>query len=173
MKACLFCPRTGGSRETRRSTPASARASRSASPGSSAIRPASARCCATSAAISARRTGGTPRPARRSSSSRRQLCMIEPGDTVDRGDEVLPPAALGREDLAPRGRQPVVAAAPLAGLLDPLAPDPAALLEPVQQRIEGRNAEAQRAAGAVLDQLADLVAMPRAGLDERQDQQLG
>ena len=83
-------------------------------------------------------------------------------------DEVLPAAALRGEDLAPDRRQPVVAAAALAGLLDPLPLDPAALLEAVEERVERGDVVAQRAAGARLDQLADLVAVPgRASTSER------
>jgi hypothetical protein len=49
----------------------------------------------------------------------------------------------------------------------------AAFLEPVEQWIEGGGAESDGAARALLDQLADLIAMPRSRFDELQDQEFG
>lgn len=46
-------------------------------------------------------------------------------------------------------------------------------LEAVEQRVERRDVEFEQAVGALLDQLADLVAVPGAVLDQRQHQELG
>src|SRR5262245_26809313 len=167
-----WLPRTGGSRFTRRSIPASLRTRRSASRSVRLARFASARCCSTSAMISRRRAGGTPRAARRASSDRAHSGMFEARDTVDGGDEVLPAAGLGGEHAPAGGGEAVVASAPDPRLLHPLPLDPAALLEAVQEGIERGDVVAQRASRALFDQLADLVAVARAGLHERQDEEL-
>src|SRR3982751_6388312 len=99
--------------------------------------------------------------------------MFGPRDQLNRLDELAPVITLRGEHLAAFCRQPIKAPAALAGLLDPPSRDPAALLEPIEQRVERGHFELQPPAGSLLDQLADLVAMARASLDERQDQQLG
>jgi hypothetical protein len=71
--------------------------------------------------------------------------MLEARNPIDRRDERPPPRALLREHFAPCRRQPVVPAAALPGLLDPAPVDPAAPLEPVEQGIERRRAEADDA----------------------------
>src|SRR6185295_10378371 len=76
------------------------------------------------------------------------------------------------EDVGASARQTVVATPPLAGLLDPAAMDPAPLLEPVEQRIERRDAKLQDAVRARLDELAQVVPVPGLILDERENQQL-
>src|SRR5262249_47449083 len=92
---------------------------------------------------------------------------------VDGRDEGLPGAALPRQHLLAGAGDPVVAPAPLPGLLDPFALQPAALLETVEERVQRGDVEADHAAGAGGDELRDLVAVARAGLDEREDEQLG
>src|SRR5262245_19848894 len=92
---------------------------------------------------------------------------------MDGRHEGLPGAALRREHPSAFEGQPVVAPPALPRLLDPPALDPAALLEPVEQRIERRDVEAQRAVRARLDQLADVVAVPGPRLEQREDHQLG
>src|SRR5687768_6030952 len=98
--------------------------------------------------------------------------MVERGDAVDGGDEIAPAAALGSEHPPSLCGEAVEAAPALARFLDPGAANPAALLEPVEERVEGGDVELQRAARARLDQLADLVAVPRASVGQRQDQEL-
>src|ERR687883_1594761 len=98
--------------------------------------------------------------------------MLHPRDAVDRQHELAPRTALGREHLPPLAREAVVAAAPLAGLLHPPPLDPAAPLELVEERVERGHVEPEHAAGAGLDQLAQLVAVPRLVLEQRQDHQL-
>src|SRR5262249_31320238 len=95
------------------------------------------------------------------------------GDAVDRRDELAPGAALRFEHAGAGGRQPVVAPAALPRLLDPAALNPAAFLEAIEQRVERRDAGLEHAARAELDELAEVVAMARLVLDERQDQQFG
>src|SRR5207247_9776045 len=70
-----------------------------------------------------------------------------------------------------RLRQPVVTPSALARLFDPSALNPPAFLEAIQERVERRDAEGEDAAGPRFDQLAELVAMARLRLDEREDQQ--
>src|SRR5947209_6764019 len=91
----------------------------------------------------------------------------------DRVDELPPVIALRGEDALALGRQTIEAPPAFAGLLDPLARNPSPFLEPVEQRIERRDLEFQASAGALLDQLADLVAVARARVHEREDQELG
>src|SRR5262245_50797547 len=95
------------------------------------------------------------------------------GDAVDGGNEVAPAAALGGEHFAALGGEAIEAAPALAGLLDPGAANPAALVEAVEERIERGDVEAERALGAGLDEAGDLVAVAGAGVDEREDEQLG
>ena len=49
--------------------------------------------------------------------------------------------------------------------------NPPAFLEAIQERVERCDAEGEDAAGPRFDQLAELVAMARLRLDEREDQQ--
>src|SRR5262249_42615495 len=99
--------------------------------------------------------------------------MFQTCDSIYRLNESAPAAALGGQHLLSRGRQPVVAAPALAGLLDPAPLYPAAFFKPVQQRIQRGNVEPHHPARPDLDQLADLVAVPRAILDKRKNQQFG
>src|SRR6185436_16530169 len=92
--------------------------------------------------------------------------MVDSGDLVDRGDEGAPPGPLPGQDLPARRGEPIVPAAPLAGLLDP-----APLFEPVEQGIERRGVEPEGALGLTGDQLADLVAVAGLVLEEGEDDQ--
>jgi hypothetical protein len=84
-----------------------------------------------------------------------------------------PGVPVGLEDLRAGRRQPVVAAPPLTGLLDPPALNPTALLEAVQQRVQRRHAKREQTAGARFDQLAQIVAVSGLILEQRQDQEFG
>src|SRR5439155_8258887 len=99
--------------------------------------------------------------------------MLYSDDPADRLHERGPAAALGGERPFPFGGQPVVAAAALAGLLHPAAGDHAAPLEPVEQRVERGDVEAEDPAGARVDQLPQLVAVAGLVLEEGEDQELG
>ena len=98
--------------------------------------------------------------------------MLHPGDAIDGADEGPPAGALGGEDLAPLGRQPIHAAAPRVGALDPAPFQPAELLEAVEERIQRRRVKPERPLGSPIDELRDFVAVPGAIFDEGKDQQL-
>src|SRR6187549_286928 len=98
--------------------------------------------------------------------------MFHPRDAGDRLHEVPPVVALRREHLPSLPGEPVETPPAGARLLDPPALEPAALLEAVEERVEGSDVEAEAALGAVLDELADLVPVARARLEEGEDEQL-
>src|SRR5215207_4121511 len=98
--------------------------------------------------------------------------MFRVRDAADGLDELAPGVALRGEYFLPFGRQLVVAAAALPGLLHPAPLNPAPALQTVEQRVERRDVEAQHAARALLDEVADVVAVARLVLDEREDEQL-
>src|SRR5258705_13651177 len=122
--------------------------------------------------ISRSRAGRSARRASRDASAGFQSGMFGPRDLLNGVHEFAPVVPLRRQDLPALASEAIEAAPALAGLLDPLAHDPAPLLEPVEQGIQGRDLELHPPAGARLDQLADLVPMPGPGLHEGQDQQL-
>src|SRR5262249_49945406 len=126
------------------------------SPRPRSVAYSSSRCCRISSLIARGHSG-----------------MFVSSNPADGLDEIAPRVALRSQHARAGWRQPVVAPPPLARLLDPAALDPAALLQPVEQRVERCDAEAEQATRARFDQLAQVVAMPRLILDERQDQQLG
>src|SRR5262245_38742355 len=111
--------------------------------------------------ISASRVGLSRSVERRCRSTPFQSGMIDSRDEAHRLDECLPGLALADEDAAALGGEAVEAAPPLAGLLDPAAAQPAALLEAVEQGVERCDVELEPPVRPRLDQLADLVAMPR------------
>src|SRR5262245_10811018 len=123
--------------------------------------------------MSARRAGARCSGARRRSIARRKSGILDARNAIDGGHEFTPRPALRFEDAGARGREAVVAAAALAGLLDPAAVNPAAFFETVEQRIERRDAELEHAAGAQLDQLAEVITMPRLVFNEGEDQEFG
>ena len=98
---------------------------------------------------------------------------IHAGHLAERRDEPAPVFALFRQDRAAGLGDAVVAAPALAGLLDPASLDPAAVLEAVERGVERREREAEVAAGALFDQLRDLVAVVRFVLDHREDHDFG
>src|SRR5262245_31924874 len=103
------------------------------------------------------------RPASRARSSsvqsgREGSGMVELQDAVNAGNELRPRPALLLEHLLALGGHAVVPPAALSGLLDPAPLDPAAVLEAIEQRIEGRDLEPHRPARPRLDQLRQLVA---------------
>jgi hypothetical protein len=67
----------------------------------------------------------------------------------------------------------IVATTTLPALFHPPALKPAALLQSVEQWIKRRHVESQGAARARLDRFADVVTVPRPGLDKGQNSQLG
>jgi hypothetical protein len=98
--------------------------------------------------------------------------MTGPRDAIDGEHELGPEAALAGKRFPAGGGEPVVAAAPFAGALDPAAADQAAILEPAEDGVERSDPEGQAAVGATLDALADVVAVPGAVLEQGEDEQL-
>src|SRR3954467_3173314 len=101
------------------------------------------------------------------------LCVLAAGDLGQRGDEAAPVGALLDEHAPPRVGNPVVAAAALAGLFHPPALDPAAIFEAIERRVERGERELQAAAGPLLDQLGDLVAVMALVFDDGENHDLG
>src|SRR5580700_30418 len=99
--------------------------------------------------------------------------MAGPYNSIDRGDKLLPGAALGLQELAPGGREPVTAAAALAVFLQPTAGDQAAVLQPEQDGVQRPYAKTDLAVGAFFNQLADIVSMARPPFEQSENQQLG
>src|SRR6185437_11257082 len=98
--------------------------------------------------ISASRAGSSCAFASRARSSAvqsKESGMAQPRDAGDRFNELAPAPALRvqRREAALGDR--VIAAATLAGLLHPPSGDPAALLHAIEQRIQRRDVERQRA----------------------------
>lgn len=92
------------------------------------------------------------------------------GDAIDAGDEFAPGAKLCSENFAAVARDAVIAAATLTVFFDPAPGEPAAMFESVEERVKRRDVKADCAPGALLDELADFVAVARSGFDERQDE---
>src|SRR5262245_42883935 len=99
--------------------------------------------------------------------------MFDSGEIANELEELAPLLALRGEDGAALRRDPVVAAPALSCLLDPAALDPPALFQLVERRVEGREVERQCAARSRLDQLRQLVAVPRLVVEKREDDELG
>src|SRR4051794_26337072 len=98
--------------------------------------------------------------------------MLHPRDAGHRRHELAPALALGGQDVATGGGYAIEAAAPLARLLHPPPRDPAALLHAVEEGIERCDVEGEDAARAGRDELAEIVAVPRLMLQQRQDEEL-
>lgn len=98
---------------------------------------------------------------------------LDPGNPVERRQQLVPVRPLLGEHLAARGRQPIVAAAPLAGLFDPFPVDPPTTFHPIEHRIQRRDVEPKDAAGAIVDQLSDFVPMSGRAFEDREDHQFG
>src|ERR1700693_5689899 len=94
-------------------------------------------------------------------------------DSVDLGDNSVPGAALSLEELAPRRRKPVTAAAAFAVFLQPAAGDETAVLQPEQNRVQRPDAEADLAVGTFFNQLADIVSMAWPAFEQNENQQFG
>jgi hypothetical protein len=83
--------------------------------------------------------------------------MVDSREEAHRVHERLPGVPLPRQHAAAFGGQAVEAAAALAGLFHPLALQPAAFFQAIQQRVERGNVELELAGGLRLDPLADLI----------------
>src|SRR5215813_1769608 len=92
--------------------------------------------------------------------------------TADQGDKFLPALLLRSELFPAEKRQAVVSAPTLLRFFHPASFDPAFLLQTMEQRVERRDVKLERAAGADLDELRDVVAVARLILEQRHHQQL-
>src|SRR5262249_11058160 len=101
--------------------------------------------------------------------SRSHSGMFGSGDAIDGRHKRLPGAALRRQHLLAFGSQFVITPPPLPGLLHPSPFDPAALLQPIQKRIERSDVEAQLTLRTRLDQFADVIAVPLPYFEKRED----
>src|SRR5262245_27524254 len=99
--------------------------------------------------------------------------MLASGDAAHALDERRPRLSLCGQHAAAFDRHLIEAAAALVGLFDPGALDPATLFESIEQGVERIDVEGQRAAGPGVDQLAQLVAVPRPRVEQREDEQFG
>src|SRR2546423_10232228 len=147
-------------------------ASSSEKPRLSAWSYSSSRCCVSSSAISISRAGERPRPARRALISLRKSGILDSGDSTDCFHELEPSVTLaGQHLLAGRG-EAIITPPPLSRLFHPAAANPSPFFEPVEQGIKRSDIKPQRSAGAQLDQLTNVVAVPRPILDQRKNEQL-
>src|SRR5262245_41582672 len=163
-------------------------ASSSSAPPTTSSRQRSSRCCESSSTISCSRAGE-----RRSDDKRERTCgaqsrrdaagpdlegvdgsgMFISCHAPDGLDKCLPGLPLLGQDTAPVGRHSVEPAAAFVGLLHPGALDPAALLQPVEQGVEGIDMKFQMAARPCLDQLAEVIAVSGTRVEQREDEQFG
>src|SRR5262245_10157978 len=135
-------------------------ASISDAPPATNSRQRSSRCCESSSTISCSRVGES-----RNDDRRGRTCCAHSGMFVARDaphglHECCPGLPLLGEDAPPFRRHFVEPAAALVGLLDPRALDPAALLESIEQGVEGVEMKLQLAARPCLDQFAQVVPVP-------------
>jgi len=77
------------------------------------------------------------------------------------------------EDSATLARQTIVTAAALSAFFNPTALQPAASFQAVEHWVERGHVETNGAAGALLDEFADFVAVARASFDERENEEFG
>jgi hypothetical protein len=95
------------------------------------------------------------------------------GNAADGLDEGLPPVAALDEHFAAGGSESVIAATALSGFFDPAALNPAAVLEAVEERVEGGDAEFDGAAGAGFDELGDFVTVALLCFEKGEDEEFG
>jgi hypothetical protein len=86
-------------------------------------------------------------------------------------NECLPGLPLLGEHATPFRRHLVKPSPTFVGLLDPRALDPATLFETIEQWIEGIDVKFELAARPRFDQLAEVIAVSRAGVEEREYQE--
>src|SRR5262245_16305207 len=112
-------------------------ASSGEAPPAISSRQRSSRCWDSSSMISFSRVDESRSEARRARTCARQSGMLASRHAPYRLHERLPGLSLLGEHAPSRGRDPVEATAALVGLLDPGALDPAALLQAIQEGVEG------------------------------------
>lgn len=98
--------------------------------------------------------------------------ILDPGNARDRGHELAPTIALRRQNFSAGGREPIITASPLARLLDPPPADPPPFFQAIKQRIERSGVETQRPARPQINELPNVIAMPRPIPQQRENEQL-
>src|SRR5262249_29904025 len=92
-------------------------------------------------------------------------------DLVDRGDKVVPGAALLRKHRTAAWSHTIIAAAALARLFRPAPSDQPFIFQAAKDGVQRAHAEGEAPSGTGLDQFADLVAVAGTRLQQRQDQE--
>src|SRR6185437_882471 len=147
-------------------------ASSSETPRLSACSYSSSRCCESSSMISSSRAGERLRLARRALTSAFQSGILDSGDSTDCFHELEPSIALAGQHLFAGWGETIITPSSLPGLLHPAPPNPAPFFEPVKQGVKRSDIKPERTARAQLDQLTNVVAVPRPILDQRKNEQL-
>src|SRR5688572_25391360 len=146
-------------------------ASSSGAPRSTRVVYRDSSSAASSSTISSKRSSGTSRRDRCWRTCVTKSRILEPRRALDSGHEHAPRLALLRQLLAPGRRELVETPSPLAGTLDPPAGNAALRFEAIEDRIQRRDIEHDRAVRALLDARGDVVAMPRLILELGEDEQ--
>src|SRR4029077_12068638 len=120
--------------------------------------------------ISASRAGGRFNPVNCFLTWSFHSGMFHSCDAAHRVDKLPPTLALLNESFLTLRCQAVVTPPLLIRFFDPTAKDQASIFEPVEQRIERGNMEAQDAARALFDELSDVVTVARLILEQRENQ---
>src|SRR5579859_1038181 len=131
----------------------------------------SSRCAATSEITSALSPGSSTRPASRCSTSAPQSRMGHLGEAFQGAEEFGPFFADGRKLLLPLGSEAIATAAPPRMACLPRAADPAALFQPIKQRVERCQRESQRPLRLPLDAARHLIAVKRAVFQNAENRQ--
>jgi hypothetical protein len=92
-------------------------------------------------------------------------------DSVDCMHKIGPTVALVFQHFLPVGSELIVAPSALSRPFDPSPSDEAPPFEAVEQWVERGNIEFEETLRALFDQLADLITVAWAVLDEREDEQ--
>src|SRR5215472_10378823 len=98
--------------------------------------------------------------------------MLHSRDAADCRYKLPPTFSLLLQDLLSSRRNPVIAAPPLVLALDPFALDPSPLLQAVEERVKRGHMKTHGSTGTGLDHAADVIAVARLILYQRENQHL-
>src|SRR4029453_1588816 len=141
-------------------------------PRASPSRKKSSSCDDSSRTIRDSRSRTRPGSDRCARTYRPQSRTRRPHHRFHRVNEGLPRLTLLGQLPAPFRGEPVKTSPPLARLLDPAALDPPPVFKAEERRVECGEREGQPPPRSCLDQFADLVAVPGASLEQREDEHL-
>src|SRR5882724_2150832 len=122
--------------------------------------------------ISSSRAGERLSSARRALTSAFQSGILNSGDSTDCFHELEPSVTLAGEHLFAGRGEAIITSPPLPCLFHPAAANPSPFFESVEQGIKRSDIKPERTARAQLDQLTNVVAVPRPILDQRKNEQL-